>query len=81
MLSRVLSHLVEQGYARRLVDANDRRSASVVATAAGRKQMARVRRVRDDFLETIVGNLAFEEQQALKAALPVLETLVELARD
>lgn len=78
MLSRMVAQLCQLGLIRRESRADDRRSAVVSATPAGRRMRERVHRERARALAEHVGRLGEDERQALVAALPALERLVEL---
>jgi DNA-binding MarR family transcriptional regulator len=77
MLSRIAAQLIDAGLIVRSVDPGDRRSAQVAATAAGRRVRERVRRERNRALSEQVAQLEDEQREALWAALPALEELVE----
>lgn len=76
-LSRAVARLEQQGVARRRRDSDDRRAATVEATAAGRRLLSRVRADRDDVLRAGLAALGDDERRLLYAALPALETLAE----
>jgi DNA-binding MarR family transcriptional regulator len=75
MLSRITAQLCDAGLIRREADPGDRRAASVKATAAGRKMREQIHRERTEALSAHVDRLDEREQEALWAALPVLEAL------
>lgn len=75
MLSRIASELCERGLLRRTVDPGDRRSASVRATAAGRRMRERIHRERTRALDANIQELDEDERETLWAALPALEEL------
>jgi DNA-binding MarR family transcriptional regulator len=77
MLSRITAQLCDAGLIRREADPGDRRAASVKATAAGRKMRERIHRERTEALSAHVDKLDEREQEALWAALPVLEALAQ----
>jgi DNA-binding MarR family transcriptional regulator len=77
MLSRVTAQLGEAGLIRRCADPDDRRSAFVEPTAAGRRLRDRMHRERTQALAEHVEELDDEQRQALWRALPVLEELAE----
>jgi DNA-binding MarR family transcriptional regulator len=77
MLSRITAQLSEAGLIVRKADPEDRRSATVAATAAGRRLRERIHRERARALGEHVEALGEEEREALWAALPVLEELAE----
>ena len=81
MLSRVTAQLCDAGLIRRSSDPEDRRSAFVEPTAAGRRMRERIHRERTQALSAHVERLDEAELQALWRALPVLEALAERLPD
>jgi DNA-binding MarR family transcriptional regulator len=77
MLSRVTAQLSEAGLIRRSLDREDRRSAFVAATAAGRRMRERIQRERTQALSAHVEALDGAQLKALVRALPVLEELAD----
>jgi DNA-binding MarR family transcriptional regulator len=77
MLSRVTAQLCDAGLIVRSADPDDRRSAFVAATAAGRRMRERIHRERTRALSKHVEELDERQREALWAALPVLEELAE----
>jgi DNA-binding MarR family transcriptional regulator len=77
MLSRVTAQLCDAGLIRRSADPEDRRSAFVEPTAAGRRMRERIHRERTQALSAHVEELDEAQLQALWRALPVLEELAE----
>jgi DNA-binding MarR family transcriptional regulator len=77
MVSRITAQLAELGLIRREARPEDRRAATVCATAAGRRMRERVHVERSRALSEYVGELEQVRQQALLAALPALEELAE----
>jgi DNA-binding MarR family transcriptional regulator len=77
MLSRVTAQLSEAGLIRRSADREDRRSAFVEATAAGRRMRERIQRERTQALSAHVEALDGAQLKALLRALPVLEELAD----
>jgi DNA-binding MarR family transcriptional regulator len=77
MLSRVSAQLSDAGLIRRSPDPEDRRSAFLEATAAGRRLRERIHRERTQALSTHVEELDDAQRDALWRALPVLEELAE----
>ncbi|HZL54893.1 MAG TPA: MarR family transcriptional regulator, partial [Solirubrobacteraceae bacterium] len=77
MVSRITTQLCELGLIRREARPEDRRAATVSATAAGRRMRERVHIERSRALGGYVGDLEEAQQQALLAALPALEELAE----
>jgi DNA-binding MarR family transcriptional regulator len=81
MLSRITAQLCDAGLIVREADPDDRRSASVAATAAGRRMRERIHRERARALGEHVEQLDERQREALWNALPVLEELVERLPD
>ena len=77
MLSRITAQLCDTGLISREASPGDRRAALVKATPAGRRMRERIHKERTAALSGHVERLDEEQQQALWAALPVLETLAE----
>jgi DNA-binding MarR family transcriptional regulator len=77
MLSRITAQLSDSGLIRREADPGDRRSANVLATAAGRRIRERIHRERTRALSAHVEQLGERQRQALWDALPVLEELAD----
>ncbi|MGP8163306.1 MAG: MarR family winged helix-turn-helix transcriptional regulator [Acidimicrobiales bacterium] len=77
MLSRIIRDLEEAGLVRRNVDRVDRRAALAEASPAGRRLHNRIRTERSDALSAALVLLSADEQRALLAGLPVLETLAD----
>jgi len=77
MLSRIVVQLGELGLIRREARSDDRRAATVSSTAAGRRLRERVHRERAEALGRYVGELEDDQRDALLAAMPALEALVE----
>jgi DNA-binding MarR family transcriptional regulator len=77
MLSRVSAQLCDAGLIRRSSDPDDRRSAFLAPTAAGRRLRERIHRERAQALSEHVQELDESQRRALWQALPVLEELAE----
>jgi DNA-binding MarR family transcriptional regulator len=77
MLSRVSAQLSDAGLIRRSPDPEDRRSAFLEATAAGRRLRERIHRERTQALSRHFEELDEAQRDALLRALPVLEELAE----
>jgi DNA-binding MarR family transcriptional regulator len=77
MLSRLIRDLEEAGLVLRRIDRVDRRAALAEATPAGRRLYDRIRAERSDTLSAALVLLSADEQGALRAGLPVLETLAD----
>jgi DNA-binding MarR family transcriptional regulator len=76
-LSRIVSVLEDDGYARRTVDADDRRSSWLEVTPAGKRLLAGVRRDRAALVAARVARLSTAQRRALANALDGLEALSE----
>jgi DNA-binding MarR family transcriptional regulator len=77
MLSRITAHLCDAGLIVRSTDPGDRRSANVLATAAGKRMRQRIHRERTRALSVHVEQLDERQREALWNALPVLEELAQ----
>jgi DNA-binding MarR family transcriptional regulator len=77
MLSRVSAQLCEAGLIRRSADPQDRRSAFLAPTAAGRRLRERIQRERARALSEHLAELDESQRRTLWRALPVLEELAE----
>ena len=77
MVSRVTARLGELGLIQRDQRSDDRRSATVAATAAGRRLRQRVHLERSRALREHVAELDEAERAALLGAIPALEALAE----
>jgi DNA-binding MarR family transcriptional regulator len=77
MLSRITAQLCDAGLIARAADPQDRRSAFVRATAAGRRMRERIHRERTRALSEHVEQLDERQREALWNALPVLEELAQ----
>jgi DNA-binding MarR family transcriptional regulator len=75
MLSRITTQLCDSGLIRRSADPEDRRSANVAATAAGRRMRERIHRERTQALGAHIEELDERQREALWEVLPVLEEL------
>jgi DNA-binding MarR family transcriptional regulator len=78
MLSRILARLVDDGTLCRQDDPADGRVALVSVTTSGRRLHRQIRAARAQVLHEHIGRLPTSQQRAISAALPALESLVEL---
>ena len=78
MLSRMVGDLVDAGLLERASDVEDRRSAWVSATDAGRRLADRMRRQRTAAVEAGLAALEPADREAIERALPALEALAEV---
>jgi DNA-binding MarR family transcriptional regulator len=76
-LSRIVAGLEDDGYIKRSVDPDDRRSTFVTATADGRRLVDDVRALRAAALLDRLSRLDDDQRTALICALGALEALVE----
>lgn len=81
MLSRVIAELTDAGLLSRVPDAEDRRAASVRATAAGTRLHKKIQNERTDVLSVLLGELSRHQREALEPALAVLEELAERLKE
>jgi DNA-binding MarR family transcriptional regulator len=77
MLSRITAQLCDSGLIRRSADPEDRRTAFVGATAAGRRMRERIHRERTQALGAHIEELDERQREALWEVLPVLEELAD----
>ncbi len=75
-MSRIVDGLVADGLVERLPDPEDRRALLVGLTPAGLVAVATARRVRAEALRARLARLPDDELEALRAALPALDHLV-----
>ena len=71
-MTRIVNSLQERGYVTRRPDDQDRRQSVVSLTPAGRSVVLDNRRRRDEWLTLRVAQLSPDEQDLLRAAVPVL---------
>lgn len=74
-LTRIVGVLEEHDFIARKVDADDRRSAFLSATPAGKRLLSQVRKQRGELLRQRVAGLSADQQIALAAALDSLSAL------
>jgi DNA-binding MarR family transcriptional regulator len=80
--SQMIDRLVQQGLAERSEDPHDRRFKKVVLTESGRLLVDNGIAVRQKWMEDLTASLAPEEQQAIAAALKLLnDTALRLDAD
>ena len=75
--TRVVAMLEERGLVQRSADVSDRRSWRVSLTDAGRRQLARMRKVRTARLAQRIAALDAADARRLVELLPVLEALAD----
>lgn len=76
-LTKIVAGLEERAYLSRREDPNDRRSALVELTRAGRRALDRVRRERNAFLARRIATLSHAERVELVRAIELLTRLAE----
>jgi len=76
-MSRIVASLVEAGYVSRESDPIDRRAWLAKATEEGERLVSGVRSTRVQELNRRLDKLSPEHRDALTAALPALEVLIE----
>jgi DNA-binding MarR family transcriptional regulator len=76
-MTRVLAALAERGLVVREPDPSDARSVLVSLSSAGREALARIRSERTALLGARLARLDPAQREALTAALPALEALVD----
>jgi DNA-binding MarR family transcriptional regulator len=81
MLSRAISHLVEDGTLERVSDDRDRRAAWVTVTDSGHRLAEGMRRERTDALNQALAGLDPADRDVLERALPALEGLAAQLQD
>jgi DNA-binding MarR family transcriptional regulator len=79
-LTRIVHRLEARGLARRRSDPADARAALVEATPDGRRLLGGLRAERSAALAEALATLDRREREAIAAALPALERLVEALR-
>jgi DNA-binding MarR family transcriptional regulator len=75
--TRILRVLLEAGLVDRAPDPDDRRSALVSATAAGRERLRRVRGRKNAYLARRMHDLPAEDLHTLEQAVTILEQMLE----
>jgi DNA-binding MarR family transcriptional regulator len=78
MLSRTVQNLAAAGLIERSADPDDRRSAWIEATTAGRELAEQIRHQRTVAVQSAVDTLTAEDRRLLADALPALEHLAAL---
>ncbi|MGD9795413.1 MAG: MarR family winged helix-turn-helix transcriptional regulator [Acidimicrobiia bacterium] len=80
-ITRIVEKLQQSGLVTRWVSERDARVAFVEVTDAGRKVIIDARSRRTRWLMAHLGELSQDDLKALRHAAPVLERLVDLARE
>jgi DNA-binding MarR family transcriptional regulator len=78
-MSSLVSQLERLGLAERRADPGDGRVVRVAITPAGRRHMDRLRRAEASMFEALIARLGPKNSAALRAALPALRRVLELA--
>jgi DNA-binding MarR family transcriptional regulator len=81
LLSRIVGRLEDAELVRREQDAGDRRIAHVAITEQGRALHLRIRAERTGVLAGAITALSPADQETLRGALPVLESLATTVRE
>jgi DNA-binding MarR family transcriptional regulator len=76
-MTRIVDALESDGLAVRTVDDVDRRCQRVTLTAAGRRELASIRRRKTAFLEERLARLGDVDRAAIARALDLLEKMAE----
>ncbi|MEU6643111.1 MarR family transcriptional regulator [Saccharomonospora sp. NPDC046836] len=76
-MSRIVAALVDAGYVRREPDPADRRAWLATVTEEGERMLSGLRSTRIHELSKRIDRLSPEHRDALAAALPVLEALLD----
>ena len=77
-MTTLVSRLEARGLARRDADPADRRAVLAAVTDRGREQLAAVRAARAALLDERLAALDARDREALAAALPALDRLLDL---
>jgi DNA-binding MarR family transcriptional regulator len=77
-MTQVVGRLQELGLIARAADPDDGRVVLVTITDAGRAELARRREARASILRDRLASLTPAQQEALRAALPVLDALASM---
>ncbi len=80
-MTQLVSRLAEAGLVTKCADPDDGRVVHVQLTDSGRDYLARRRDVRTERLSVLFAQLSKTDQDALAAALPAMNALVNLQRD
>lgn len=76
-VTRMLNHLSDTGYVRRLPDPHDGRQVLVEISEEGHQRLAQERQRRDAWLQEQLDALSPSERDLLRAAAPLLQRLAE----
>ncbi|HVA06529.1 MAG TPA: MarR family transcriptional regulator [Acidimicrobiales bacterium] len=75
-MTRIVASLLDAGLVTRVTDDSDRRSARVRITPAGKRNLERIRTLKNAFLRRRLGELDAGEQAAAAQLVELLEHLV-----
>jgi DNA-binding MarR family transcriptional regulator len=75
--SRIITALEEQGLVHRTPDPEDRRSATISLTKAGERYVEQVKQAEATWLGERIATLAGDDIDVIRAAIPVLERLLD----
>jgi DNA-binding MarR family transcriptional regulator len=76
-MTNVVGRLERAGYVTRASDPDDRRVVMVSATPQARRDVARVRKAREVFLQERLARLSAKDQELISRAVPALERLLD----
>jgi DNA-binding MarR family transcriptional regulator len=76
-MTRIVASLQETGMVTRITDDSDRRSARVRITPAGKRNLERIRTLKNAFLVQRLAELGQDEQESAADLVALLEHLVE----
>lgn len=79
-MTGLVGRLLEQGLLTRNPDPDDRRSARIAITPAGRELLAQRRRARAEALAALIDTLDDDDRAVLAAAVPALTRLATRGR-
>ncbi|MBW8871677.1 MAG: MarR family transcriptional regulator, partial [Leifsonia sp.] len=78
-ITRIVAELESRGLVERTPDPEDRRSLFVSGTEAGTELLLEARSDRARAVAEVLGELTPEQVEAVRAALPALEQVAQLA--
>lgn len=76
-MSRAVNNLVEQGYAVREADREDRRYVKIVLTAQGSKTYKAIESGMESYFEDVLGSIAEEKHEQVLESLILLEAALK----
>ena len=75
-VTRLVQSLLDAGLCTRTVDATDRRSQRVQLTSAGKRELARIRKKKTEFLREQLERLSLEDRRRAAELATLLETIL-----